>query len=1263
MTNINSSFRFISWNVRGVGNATKANKIMTHLQQLKGDVFFLQETHLRNKEIMRLKRNWIGNMYHSKFNAKARGTAILIRNNVLFEQHNIVADPDGRFILVSGNLQGSLVTLASVYGPNWDDDSFITKLFSSLPNLENYQLITGGDFNLIQDAVMDRSSSKAIILTKSAKTLDFFKIQLGIVDPWRQRNPNTKAFSFFSNPHRTYTRIDFFLIDTRLLSKVKSCDYHTIAISDHAPVSLDVILETQSCSLKSWRFNSSLLINTEYNHFLRSQISLFLEINDTPEIPRGLLWETSKAYMRGQLISFVSNSRKKELLYTTNLLDKIKDIDFKYSSNQDPSLYTERVKLQSELNLTTTTAAMTQLIKTRQRFFESGDKAGKLLSYQARAEATSKLIPNIKSCAGENVSDLAEINRVFAEYYSDLYSSTSPPTAQEILQTIQFPHVGEELVRGLGRPITLVEVQEAIKSLNPGKSPGPDGFSAEYYKANSDLLAPILEGMYNESFRNCQLPKTLSDATITLILKKDKDPLLCSSYRPISLLNVDFKILSKILALRLQRVLPQIISLDQTGFMTGRHSYHNSRRLLNIIHTPSSSVPEIVVSLDAEKAFDRVEWSFLYDVMDRFGLGEDFVRWVQLLYSSPLASVRTNNNLSPPFSLGRGTRQGCPLSPLLFAIAIEPLAIWLRSEERFKGIMRRGITHKLSLYADDLLLYISDPVTSLPVLLDILDKYGTFSGYKLNYQKSELFPLNSLAKKLPHSIAPFKWVERGFRYLGVIISTSLPDMVKQNFSSLLESVKKDFDRWSLLPLSLVGRVNLIKMAILPKFLYLFQHVPVLLTKSFFDRLDKTISHFLWGGKTVRLRRSILQSAKCEGGLSLPNFRNYYWAANIQKLLYWLAEDNDSLPVWVQMEKLSSRYSLSSILSSSLSLSPALVGDNPIARETIAIWRQLRKHFGLSGPSILTPLLKNCNFIPSVTDLAFRTWHNKGLRQVKDLFHDDVFSSFADLSSKYDLPNSHFFRYLQARDFVKKQFPHFPNRPPETDLDSLLRIDPQQRRCISVLYNILDKAVSKSISSTKRGWEEELQLSLSEQQWNVALKLIHSSSICARHALIQCKVFYKIHYTNAKLSKIYPTVSDNCTRCGQSPANHVHMFWACPKLSAFWRDVFNTLTQAYGQTIVPNALSAIFGIPPNTNISGPLKCALAFTTLLARRLILFKWKLPHPPTHDHWVKDVLFNLKLEKLRFSLKGSVDKFNKNWQSFITLTDSITLVPETED
>lgn len=141
-------------------------------------------------------------------------------------------------------------------------------------------------------------------------------------------------------------------------------------------------------------------------------------------------------------------------------------------------------------------------------------------------------------------------------------------------------------------------------AMQSGKSPGPDGFPVEFFKRFSDKLIPLLLNMFSNSLESGVLPKTLRSAQISLLLKKNKDPHCCSSYRPISLLNVDGKILAKILARRLEKILPDIISPDQTGFIRNRFSFFNVRRLFNIIYHPSDSpTPEILVSLDAEKAF------------------------------------------------------------------------------------------------------------------------------------------------------------------------------------------------------------------------------------------------------------------------------------------------------------------------------------------------------------------------------------------------------------------------------------------------------------------------------------------------------------------------------------------------------------------------------------------------------------------------------------------------------------------------------------
>lgn len=221
----------------------------------------------------------------------------------------------------------------------------------------------------------------------------------------------------------------------------------------------------------------------------------------------------------------------------------------------------------------------------------------------------------------------------------------------------------------------------------------------------------MLRLVFEESFSSKSLPPTMRQAIISLLLKKDKNPLSCSSYRPVSLLNTDVKILAKVLALRLEHVTPTIISPDQTGFIKKRFSFSNVRRLFNILYGPAppdSTNTEVILSLDAEKAFDRVEWDYLFETLKRFCFGPKFITWIKVLYSFPVAAVRTNNNLSTYFELHRGTRQGCPLSPLLFALAIEPLALALRQNPLIKGIHRGGSEHKVSLYADDMLLYISD---------------------------------------------------------------------------------------------------------------------------------------------------------------------------------------------------------------------------------------------------------------------------------------------------------------------------------------------------------------------------------------------------------------------------------------------------------------------------------------------------------------------------------------------------------------------------
>lgn len=173
----------------------------------------------------RLRKNWIGQIYHSTFQAKARGTAILIHKSVPFICSSVLADPNGRYIIVTGKIHNIPLILANIYAPNWDDCNFFRTFFSKLTDVATHSLILGGDFNCWINPSLDRSSTKAHSLSKSVKLINSLMEEFHISDPWHFLHLNSKQYSFFSNVQQTFTRIDFFLVSNNLLPSVQSVTY------------------------------------------------------------------------------------------------------------------------------------------------------------------------------------------------------------------------------------------------------------------------------------------------------------------------------------------------------------------------------------------------------------------------------------------------------------------------------------------------------------------------------------------------------------------------------------------------------------------------------------------------------------------------------------------------------------------------------------------------------------------------------------------------------------------------------------------------------------------------------------------------------------------------------------------------------------------------------------------------------------------------------------------------------------------------------
>lgn len=288
------------------------------------------------------------------------------------------------------------------------------------------------------------------------------------------------------------------------------------------------------------------------------------------------------------------------------------------------------------------------------------------------------------------------------------------------------------------------------------------------------------------------------------------------------------------MANRLSKFLPKLINRNQVGFIQKRSSASNMCRLLNVIHMATSSTePSIAVTLDAEKAFDRLEWPYLFKVLSKFGFGSYFINWVRTLYKKPQAKIIINGQMSTAFPLSRSSRQGCPLSPGLFVISVEPLAEIIRQDSEIKGVKVDQTIHKINLMADHIIPYLTRPFDSLAKLKTVLHAFGSVSGYKVNYDKSEILPLSNFDYTEYQQRGPFKWSPSGIRYLGIMVDNNLKNVYKLNYLPLVSRIIEELQKWMNLPITLIGRINCIKMNLLPRLQYLFQSLPIPVPSSFF----------------------------------------------------------------------------------------------------------------------------------------------------------------------------------------------------------------------------------------------------------------------------------------------------------------------------------------------------------------------------------------------------------------------------------------------
>ena len=287
------------------------------------------------------------------------------------------------------------------------------------------------------------------------------------------------------------------------------------------------------------------------------------------------------------------------------------------------------------------------IVRSRARWHEYGEKSTKyFLSLEKRNHRRKHIW---KLClSGVITTDYQKILNCSSEYYRQLYSSKISSTKFNILddlleKRINFPILAEEERLSCEGQITTDECVKALDTFENGKTPGNDGIPVEFYKTFWGSVGELMTEVFNYSFESGQMSNSQKEAIITLIDKKNRDRMYLENWRTISLLNVDSKLASKVIANRMKKVIPGIIHHNQCGFIKGRFIGEVARSILDIIdHTESLNLPGVILFIDFEKAFDSIEWPFLYKVLETFNFGPSFISWVGTFYNNAMSCVINN---------------------------------------------------------------------------------------------------------------------------------------------------------------------------------------------------------------------------------------------------------------------------------------------------------------------------------------------------------------------------------------------------------------------------------------------------------------------------------------------------------------------------------------------------------------------------------------------------------------------------------------------
>ena len=455
-----------------------------------------------------------------------------------------------------------------------------------------------------------------------------------------------------------------------------------------------------------------------------------------------------------------------------------------------------------------------QMVRAHLQWLDQGEKPTSFFCKLETKNYVDKIIKRIQTPDGSIITEQSKILQKVQEFYSKLFdnkeNSLKSMATSKIPELQYFKKIDSS---NLGREISTDKLGKALKKMKNNKSPGIDGISADFLKVFWGKLKYHIKMELTTHMLKVHYLFLGAKSIITCLPKDNKPRQFLKNWRPISLLCAVYKLISGVIAERIKPCLDKIISKSQTGFIKGRCIGENIRTVYDLMHlTEKKKIPGLLMLIDFEKAFDSVSWNFLYSTLALFGFDEAFISWIKLFNNNMTAFVLQCGVLSDPIHIGRGCRQGDPISPYLFLLVAEVLNILIENNIDIRGICVGAYSFKMTQFADDTTLLLDGSQKSLQTALNILELFGSLSGLKMNTEKTKMVWIGSrehCREKLNIS-ADLQWGDKDFSVLGINFSVNLDTIPELNFNIAMNKAKQLLNCWNSRYLTPIGRITVIK---------------------------------------------------------------------------------------------------------------------------------------------------------------------------------------------------------------------------------------------------------------------------------------------------------------------------------------------------------------------------------------------------------------------------------------------------------------------